>query len=498
MLASAVFVVPLLVGATGGSARGAGGRRAGVPKFDGAQEVVVRKQVMRVLKAHNCELAKSREMELGLANTGALLEADDDFAKVAKELALSVIVTGEIGKKRAKITIHDGRDGAVLGQAAFPGANPRKMAAEVGRTFWSKLGGEIERGRVPAGAKKAQKAVAEAPDDDESAPDAADAGEAKEAKGKLAEGGGAAEGEASTGRADDSGARREKGEEANDNVLREEASPGASPPHSVPPTFDAFIAPIGTNRALGYHQDVSPMGMRHYSLPLAAAMALHVVWYPISAVSSGPIQHLGVEAGIEQAFGLRSATDADGTPLAGKTFGNSVHDYAAGLRYRIPFGAGHQVWISGTAGEHAFVFTSPSDCSDCRAMLHIPDTIYRYGRPGIGLRLELPADLSLTVDAGYRYIFNAGGTQLDGYFPHRTVGGVDAELAFGYRATPNLEIRASGQLRRYFYDMHSKAGDAYLAGGAIDQYWTVGLGMAVLLGGSAAASAPDAAEPSNP
>src|SRR6185503_13893740 len=111
--------------------------RAGVPKFDGAQEIVVRKQVMRVLKAHGYELAKSREMELGLANTGALLDGDEGFAKVAKELALSVIVTGELGKKRAKIAIHDGRDGALLGQAAFPGANPRKMAAEVARAFWA-------------------------------------------------------------------------------------------------------------------------------------------------------------------------------------------------------------------------------------------------------------------------------------------------------------------------------------------------------------------------
>jgi hypothetical protein len=115
-------------------------------------------------------------------------------------------------------------------------------------------------------------------------------------------------------------------------------------------------------------------------------------------------------------------------------------------------------------------------------MLHIPDTVYRYGRPGIGLRLELPADFSVTLGGGYRYIFNAGGTHLDSYFPHRTVGGLDAEVALGYRVTPMLEIRGSGQLRRYFYDMHSKAGDTFLAGGAIDQYWTVGLGVAVLLG----------------
>ena len=116
-------------------------------------------------------------------------------------------------------------------------------------------------------------------------------------------------------------------------------------------------------------------------------------------------------------------------------------------------------------------------------MLHIPNTIYRYGRPAIGLRLELGGDLSLTLGAGYRYIFNAGGADMGAYFPHRTVAGVDADLALGYRIRRNLEIRGSGQLRRYFYDMHSKAGDAYLAGGAIDQYWTVGVGMAVLLGG---------------
>ena len=172
LVARAAILVPLLVGAMGGDRPG---RRR---KARGRAEVRRRpgdrrpQAVMKALKAHGYELAKSREMELGVANSGALLDSDDGLAKVAKELALSVVVTGEIGKKRAKITVHDGRDGAALGQAAFPGANPRKMAAEVARTFWSKLGGEVERGRVPAGAKKAQKVVAEAPDDDESAPDA--------------------------------------------------------------------------------------------------------------------------------------------------------------------------------------------------------------------------------------------------------------------------------------------------------------------------------------
>src|SRR5881394_4093106 len=130
LVTMAVILAPPLVDATSSMALGADGKRAGVPTFEGVEEVVVRKQVMQVLKAHGYALAKSRQMELGVANAGALLESDEGFAKVAKELGLSVIVTGEIGKKRAKITVHDGRGGAVLGQAAFPGANARKMAAE--------------------------------------------------------------------------------------------------------------------------------------------------------------------------------------------------------------------------------------------------------------------------------------------------------------------------------------------------------------------------------
>ena len=88
-----------------------------------------------------------------------------------------MIVTGEVGKKRAKITIHDGREGSLLGEASFPGPNPKKIAAEVGKTFWSKLGEDVARGHVPSGSKKPQKVVAEAPEDNENAPDS-DAGNA--------------------------------------------------------------------------------------------------------------------------------------------------------------------------------------------------------------------------------------------------------------------------------------------------------------------------------
>ena len=163
----------LLLGALVSTVAEAAPKRVGVPKFDGVQEALVRKKVMQILKSHGFDSAKSREMEIGLANTGALLDNDEGFQKVAKELALAAIVTGEIGKKRAKLAVHDGKDGSLLGEASFAGANPRHIMTEVGRSFWTKLGDAVERGKTPSGSKKPEKVVAEAPEDDEKTSDAA-------------------------------------------------------------------------------------------------------------------------------------------------------------------------------------------------------------------------------------------------------------------------------------------------------------------------------------
>ena len=144
------LVIPILVVCLWAGAAHAA-KRAGVPAFDGAQEALVRKKVMAVLQAHGFELVKSRQIDSTLKSLGTRLDSNDGFQALAKELGLQAIVTGEVGKKRAKISVHDGKDGSLLGEANFAGANPRAIMNEVGRSFWSKLGGEIERGKTPSG-----------------------------------------------------------------------------------------------------------------------------------------------------------------------------------------------------------------------------------------------------------------------------------------------------------------------------------------------------------
>jgi hypothetical protein len=500
-----VGCLALLLGVLFSTTADAAGKRVGVPKFDGAQEALVRKKVMQILKSHGYSLAKSREMEIGLANTGALLDNDEGFAKVAKELALSAIVTGEIGKKRAKIAVHDGKDGSLLGDASFAGANPRKIMAEVGRDFWRKLGDAVERGKTPSGAKKPTKVVAESPEDDETTPDAAGEGEAApepEARKKAAEP--VAEGAPPEGEEPPKKKKKKKKKtrlEGEGETVTEEAD------EVVPPTFDLMLGPRFINRALAYNQDRSDPGLRPYNLPLGPAIFARIIWFPIGPFTDGALKNLGVEALVEQAFGVSSSVPT------GEKFGTSIHEFAGGVRYRMLFGNGSYFWGSGTGGEHAFVFTSTATGN--RQSLDIPDVIYRYIRPGAGIHLALGPLFSAEVSGGFRWVINGAGRQWsEQFFPFSSVNGADAQVVLGIRVLPMLEVRAGVDLRRYFSSMNcydpaaANGGNRcirtvngemvnFTAGGAVDQYISFFVAGALVLGGSESRSS-DAEEPPPP
>src|SRR5438876_3586962 len=90
-------------------------KRVRVPKFDGPQEAVVRKAVMQVLKGEGYDVVGSRELDGAAKSAGASLDSNDGFKAVAKELSISAYVTGEVAKKKAKLTVRNGSDGAVSG-----------------------------------------------------------------------------------------------------------------------------------------------------------------------------------------------------------------------------------------------------------------------------------------------------------------------------------------------------------------------------------------------
>lgn len=468
-----VVLIAVAVLILGLSRAEAASKRIGVPKFRGAQEALVRKKVMQVLKAHGYELVRSRDMESAAEIAGGL-DSDSSLRSVAKDLALTAIITGEVSAKRAKLTVHDGSDGSTLGEANFAGANPRKLAAEVGGAFWRKLGGEVARAKLPSDAKKNQKASAP-----EAGEDTDEAGEGAAAAASPAESGEskpAAESEGAAPVAEDTGSRKKK-PKPEAEAAPEESAPGAP---SGLAWLDVAISVSALNRNLTYHQVAYPPANQPspYSLPFWPVGTLTAVVYPFDPLVGGMLGNWGFHANAMVGLGVSSKLQ-NGTT----SFSSTVHDFSIGSRFRFPFGAANDLFVAASYGEDAFTFNGQN-----RSSLRTPDTIYRYARGGLGLELPLSPALSMSAGAGYRLVTNKAGPQIStSFFPHLTVAGADAQAALTWMFSDLYALRFGIDFKRYWYSMNSRAGDPFLVGGAVDQSFLFNVGL-VLRVGSAPAS----------
>jgi hypothetical protein len=475
-----VSLLPWALLLSSAAAEAAAGKRVGVPKFEGAQEALVRKEVMKSLKAHGFEVVGSRAMANAMSSTGAGLDSDDGLKTLAKELALSAVVTGEVGPKRAKIVVHDGGEGSILGDGSFSGANPRKLGTEVGLTFWKKLGPDVGRGHVPSGAKKPSGAAAA--EDETGGPGAEVEGEAAAKPKDDSSGSEAAASDEAAG-----SAKKKK-----TKVKMEEAPEEASAP-SVPSGrawLDFELGMGGYNRSLTFNQNLTP-SLLSYTLGVGPIAVANVVMYPLDPLFGGLLGNIGLEAEIQQGFSI-SSTLANGNTST--TYKDVVHDYAGGGRYRFIFGAANDLYLSVTGGEDAFTFTGRS----ANNVLNIPDTIYHYVRPGAGVELAVGGGLSFSVAAGYRIVLNHAGAQFQQFFPRSTVAGADAEVVARYALTDMFQVRAGLEWRRYWYAMNPQPNDNFVAGGAVDQSFAFTARIAILIGSSSVPKAEGGAEEAPP
>jgi hypothetical protein len=483
-----VFAVALLAAGSAAAEK----KRVGVPRFDGPQEAIVRKSVMQVLKGQGYDVIGSREIDAAARGAGAQLDSNDGFKAVARELSISAFVTGEVSKKKAKLTVRNGADGAVSGEGSFAGPTPPKLAAEVRDGLARRLGSAIERGRAPSGAKKpSAPPVAEADEggDDSSGGEEAAPARSSSSSSRKTE---AAPAE-STESAEASEAKAPSDENADGAVARKAPEPeetGAAGPRAL----DVSAGLRGFTRSLAYNDVLSQMdpryALREYKLTLGPAVAADVLIFPAAFATGGFAANIGAEVHLEQAFGVASNVPAGPAFPMGATFPTVIHDFSGALRVRIPLVGGHELSVSGGGGEQAFAFRSGDGAN--RAMLDIPDTIYRYLRVGGDARFVLSSGLTVGFGAAYRHVLNRGGQIADpGFFPYLTVRGMDLNAKLGYQITPSLEGRFTFDMRRYGFAMKSDPSDVMppnmnkVAGGAVDQYLGFTLGVAYVFGGVA-------------
>jgi hypothetical protein len=189
---------------------------------------------------------------------------------------------------------------------------------------------------------------------------------------------------------------------------------------------------------------------------------LDVEGYPL-AKDPGAMKNLGLTGSFLIALPFKTEVeDAGGATAQPK---GSYLRYSLGLRYRIPLATRSALFVSAGFIEQSFNFKSAGSLADS-----IPSVKYRSIEPGIGARIAAgPA--AVLAGFGYRFVFSGG--KVKSRFPDASLGAIGAHLGASLPlGKSHWEARLMTRYERYFYTMNASEDDKYVAGGALDQYFT--------------------------
>jgi hypothetical protein len=248
----------------------------------------------------------------------------------------------------------------------------------------------------------------------------------------------------------------------------ERASPPASEPEraAVPRAReDALfvvraLVEVGT-RHFSYVDRVTT-SLRSYDLLAAPLVGVHGELCPFSRTSVPVLKDFSVSGDYRLAFGL-SSTDS-----AGDSVSTSWSSFDIGARERVHLNESLALGLHGGYGQNAYTFGAVSEDTA------LPGVQYRFIAGGLDARLTLPR-LSLYLSGSYLGVLSAAPTGT--YFPRATVGGVEGTIGAAYSLAYGFELSLEIAYTRFFYSMNPEPGDAYVAGGALDQMGRGALGL---------------------
>jgi hypothetical protein len=219
------------------------------------------------------------------------------------------------------------------------------------------------------------------------------------------------------------------------------------------------------SRSFSYAQNLS--GLPEYKLSSAYSGALQVAFHPGVLLDGGARRALapvGITAALEYGLGVSSRSAANDQRLS-----SDVHGWSVGMQYRWQLGP-HA--LAGQAGYSTRSFTTGDEATTA------PDVRYGVVSVGTAARAELPRGFGLLARVAYLHALTAGPLTDEGRFARATVRGMELEGALAYALVDEVEVRILGGLRRMGWDMNAVPGDAWVAGGAVDQSMWGGLGLA--------------------
>lgn len=212
--------------------------------------------------------------------------------------------------------------------------------------------------------------------------------------------------------------------------------------------------------------DAVSANIRPYDVLGAPMIAAAGELYPAATTGIPVLKNIGLTGRFAMALGLSSSTKA------GTSTGNTWLRARGGLKWRFLPGsdAGPVLALTGDFGMDQFSF------DDAGALAgEVPSVRYTYLRAGGEIRVPI-GPLAFELGGGYRGLLGVGET--GDRFANGNALAFDGMVGFAVPLPAGFEVRLSGDYTRVFYAFTPAVGDAYVAGGAVDEMLGARLGVA--------------------
>jgi hypothetical protein len=335
---------------------------------------------------------------------------DDDRKAAAQRLEVAALVGGEVDRDgrtyAVVITVFNGSDGEEIDSAELEGRNANALLSTIESSVYDEIAELLAEGEIP-----------EDDDDDD------------------------------------------------DDDDDEEGWSGPDGPLPSPLMLIAEFAGFG--REFSYTDDLFG-ALRAYSLGFAPMLGGKLYYFPAAHFTNSFAAHIGLDARIETAFGIKSQDSAM------QEFPTTMWGFGIHARVRIPIET-HSISAVFGYGMQSFRIEAISPTIPAP---DVPDVDYGFLRIGAEMRLVFGVVVS-ELKLSFLPLLGSGQLGSEEWFPRNSGGGLEAGLVLGFLVTDWLEARAGFEYRRFWFSMNPEPGDPNIAGGALDHYFVGNIGLAL-------------------
>jgi hypothetical protein len=254
---------------------------------------------------------------------------------------------------------------------------------------------------------------------------------------------------------------------------------------------DALLVGFGGldfgGRQVHYNQRITNANLRPYDLPqglllpVTPGAALSVELYPLAkARFERAPWSVARDIGITSHVGYNLAK----AQVGADTLKTTWYAWEANLRLRLHLGdrgSSTIIGLEGGVGRQVFAFKDNPAIADI-----LPGVDYHYLRAGGDCRIPV-GKFAAIAGLAYRHLLHTTGPtgatilaagSVGEHFPRAEIAGLDAHVSGALPLAKNVEARIVLSYIRYWASFHSRPGDTYIAGGALEQFVYADLGIA--------------------